>query len=56
VGQQGGPGDFLFVPAGVVHRFVNFTEELLLWVLFMDLREESKAGRREREMLRSGEV
>jgi mannose-6-phosphate isomerase-like protein (cupin superfamily) len=34
VRQQVGPGDFLFVPVGVVHRFVNFTEDLLLWVLF----------------------
>jgi mannose-6-phosphate isomerase-like protein (cupin superfamily) len=34
VRQQVGPGDFLFVPAGVVHRFVNFTKDLLLWVLF----------------------
>ncbi|HEY0004920.1 MAG TPA: cupin domain-containing protein [Pyrinomonadaceae bacterium] len=29
-----GPGDFLFVPAGVVHRFENFTEDLVLWVIF----------------------
>jgi mannose-6-phosphate isomerase-like protein (cupin superfamily) len=28
------PGDFLFVPAGVVHRFENFTDDLTLWVLF----------------------
>ena len=27
-------GDFLFVPAGVEHRFENFTEDLLLWVIF----------------------
>jgi mannose-6-phosphate isomerase-like protein (cupin superfamily) len=27
-------GDFLFVPAGLVHRFENFTEDLLLWVVF----------------------
>jgi mannose-6-phosphate isomerase-like protein (cupin superfamily) len=27
-------GDFLFVPAGVVHRFENFSDDLLLWVLF----------------------
>ncbi len=32
--QKIGPGDFLFVPAGIVHRFENFTEDLLLWVLF----------------------
>lgn len=29
-----GPGDFLFVPAGVVHRFENFTEDFATWVLF----------------------
>jgi mannose-6-phosphate isomerase-like protein (cupin superfamily) len=28
------PGDFLFVPAGVEHRFVNFTDELIVWVIF----------------------
>ncbi|HEX8845954.1 MAG TPA: cupin domain-containing protein [Pyrinomonadaceae bacterium] len=28
------PGDFLFVPAGVAHRFENFTDDLLLWVIF----------------------
>ncbi len=28
------PGDFLFVPAGVVHRFENFTEDFSTWVLF----------------------
>ena len=27
-------GDFLFVPAGVVHRFENFTEDLVVWVIF----------------------
>ncbi len=29
-----GPGDVLFVPAGVVHRFENFTEDLIVWVIF----------------------
>lgn len=28
------PGDFLFVPAGVVHRFENFTDDLVVWVIF----------------------
>ncbi|MEM8848319.1 MAG: cupin domain-containing protein, partial [Bacteroidota bacterium] len=28
------PGDFLFVPAGVEHRFENFTEDFATWVLF----------------------
>ena len=27
-------GDVLFVPAGVVHRFENFTEDFLTWVIF----------------------
>lgn len=29
-----GPGDLLLAPAGVVHRFENFTNDLALWVLF----------------------
>ena len=29
-----GPGDFLFVPAGDVHRFENFTEDFATWVIF----------------------
>lgn len=29
-----GPGDVLFVPAGVEHRFENFTEDLAVWVVF----------------------
>jgi mannose-6-phosphate isomerase-like protein (cupin superfamily) len=32
--QPFGPGDFLFVPAGVVHRFEAFTDDLLVWVIF----------------------
>jgi mannose-6-phosphate isomerase-like protein (cupin superfamily) len=28
------PGDFLFVPAGVEHRFVDFTEDFATWVIF----------------------
>jgi mannose-6-phosphate isomerase-like protein (cupin superfamily) len=27
-------GDVLFVPAGVVHRFENFTDDLVVWVVF----------------------
>ena len=27
-------GDFLFVPAGVEHRFENFTDDLAVWVFF----------------------
>jgi mannose-6-phosphate isomerase-like protein (cupin superfamily) len=29
-----GPGDAIFVPAGYVHRFVDFTDDLCLWVIF----------------------
>ncbi len=29
-----GPGDVLFVPAGVEHRFEDFTEDLVVWVVF----------------------
>jgi mannose-6-phosphate isomerase-like protein (cupin superfamily) len=29
-----GPGDFLFAPAGAVHRFEAFTDDLAVWVLF----------------------
>lgn len=28
------PGDFLFVPAGMVHRFEDFTDDLVVWVIF----------------------
>lgn len=34
VRQQFGPGDFLFVPAGVPHRFENFSDDLVVWVIF----------------------
>jgi mannose-6-phosphate isomerase-like protein (cupin superfamily) len=29
------PGDLLFVPAGVVHRFETFTEDFATWVVFV---------------------
>ena len=29
-----GPGDVLFVPAGVEHRFEGFTDNLAVWVFF----------------------
>lgn len=29
-----GPGDLLFVPAGVEHRFEDFTDDLAVWVVF----------------------
>lgn len=28
------PGDFLFVPAGAEHRFEDFTDDFVTWVLF----------------------
>lgn len=28
------PGTFLFVPAGVEHRFENFTDDFSTWVIF----------------------
>lgn len=29
-----GPGDYLFVAAGVEHRFEDFTDDLVVWVVF----------------------
>lgn len=29
-----GPNDFLFVPAGVDHRFIDFTDDFCTWVMF----------------------
>jgi len=29
-----GPGDAIFVPAGYVHRFVDFTDDFGTWVVF----------------------
>ncbi len=29
-----GPGDALFVPAGVPHRFIEFSEDFTTWVVF----------------------
>lgn len=29
-----GPGDVLFVPAGIEHRFLDFTDDLVVWVVF----------------------
>ena len=28
------PGDFLFAPAGVEHRFEDFSGDLAVWVIF----------------------
>jgi len=32
--QPFAPGDVLFVPAGVVHRFVEFSDDFGAWVVF----------------------
>jgi mannose-6-phosphate isomerase-like protein (cupin superfamily) len=32
--QKFGPHDFLFVSAGMEHRFENFSDDLALWVFF----------------------
>lgn len=32
--QPFGAGDFLFAPAGVAHRFEDFSEDLAVWVIF----------------------
>lgn len=33
--QPFGPGDALFVPAGMIHRFEDFTGDLVVWVIFV---------------------
>ena len=33
------PGDFLFVPAGVEHRFEDFTDDFATWVVFFGMAE-----------------
>jgi mannose-6-phosphate isomerase-like protein (cupin superfamily) len=32
--ERFGPGDLLLAPAGVVHRFEDFTDDLVVWVVF----------------------
>ncbi len=32
--EKFGPGELLFVPAGVVHRFEDFADDFVTWVLF----------------------
>jgi mannose-6-phosphate isomerase-like protein (cupin superfamily) len=39
-----GPGDVLFVAAGVEHRFMDFTDDLAVWVMFYG--PEGGEGRR----------
>jgi mannose-6-phosphate isomerase-like protein (cupin superfamily) len=29
-----GPGDLVWAPAGAVHRFEDFTDDLAVWVIF----------------------
>jgi mannose-6-phosphate isomerase-like protein (cupin superfamily) len=32
--QEFGPGDVIFVPAGLEHRFIDFTDDFYVWVTF----------------------
>ncbi len=34
-------GDFLFVPAGVAHRFEQFTKDFSIWVIFFGPKDGS---------------
>ena len=38
------PGDLLFVPAGAEHRFEDFTDDLLVWVVFYGPEGGERAG------------
>ncbi len=40
-----GPGDVLFVPAGVVHQFEKFTDDLVVWVVFYGPEGGEQPGR-----------
>jgi len=39
-----GPGDFLFAPAGAIHRFEDFSADLAVWVLFYGPEGGERAG------------
>src|SRR5262249_42457169 len=39
-----GPGDLLFVPAGVEHRFEEFSDDLAVWVVFYGPEGGEQAG------------
>jgi mannose-6-phosphate isomerase-like protein (cupin superfamily) len=39
-----GPGDLLFVPAGVEHRFENFSDDFAVWVVFYGPRGGEKVA------------
>jgi mannose-6-phosphate isomerase-like protein (cupin superfamily) len=41
-----GPGDVLFVPAGAEHRFEDFTDDLVVWVVFYGPEGGESAGER----------
>ena len=36
-----GPGDLLFVPAGVTQQFEDFTPDFAVWAIFCDARPET---------------
>ena len=40
-----GPGDILFVPAAKMHRFENFSDDLVTWVVFWGPRGGEKSKR-----------
>ncbi|MFZ0013299.1 MAG: cupin domain-containing protein [Acidimicrobiia bacterium] len=40
--QPFGPGDLLFVPAGVTHQFEDFTPDFAVWAIFCG--SDSEAG------------
>jgi mannose-6-phosphate isomerase-like protein (cupin superfamily) len=42
--REFGPGDMLFVPAGVTHRFESFTDDLAVWVVFYGPKEGEPAS------------
>ncbi len=39
--QPFGPGDLLFVEAGVEHKFESFTPDFAVWAIFCDSGQES---------------
>ena len=43
--QPFGPGDFLFAPAGVEHRFEDFSKDFATWVLFYGAEGGERTGR-----------
>jgi mannose-6-phosphate isomerase-like protein (cupin superfamily) len=43
--QRFGPGDLLFVAAGVEHRFEEFSDDLAVWVIFYGPEGGEQEGR-----------